>query len=65
MLFHRVVYLTMLSALFGSPAAFRAHLSFRTDAANNQMATATRPDTASKFDIESADDFLLSSPTRI
>jgi PEP-CTERM motif len=39
--------------------------SFSTGGPTNFMASATRPDTAGKFEIESADDFILTSPTAI
>ena len=39
--------------------------SFSTGGPTNFMASATRPDTTGKFEIESADDFILASPTAI
>src|SRR5215467_16016175 len=39
--------------------------TFNTGAVTNLMATATRPESAGKFEIESADDFAITSPTLI
>ena len=38
---------------------------FSTGNANNLMATATRPESPSKFEIEAADDFVLTAPTTL
>lgn len=54
----------MLSLGLALPAAAEP-FSFSTGGPTNFMASATRPDTAGKFEIESADDFILASPTAI
>jgi len=53
-----------VSLLFALPAA-AAPFTFNTGAVTNLMAAASRPESAGKFEIESADDFFLSSPTSI
>jgi hypothetical protein len=50
-------------SLLTSPAY--ADLLFSTGAATNLMATASRPDSPGQFEIESADDFPITSPTTI
>ncbi len=54
----------MLGLGMALPAAAET-FSFSTGDPTNSMASATRPDTAGKFEIESADDFILTSPTAI
>src|SRR3954451_8799920 len=54
----------MLGFGMALPAAAEP-FSFSTGGPTNSMASATRPDTAGKFEIESADDFILASPTAI
>jgi hypothetical protein len=54
----------MLSLGLALPAAAEPFF-FSTGDPTNSMASATRPDTAGKFEIESADDFILSSATTI
>lgn len=51
----------LLAALPASADPF----SFSTGNVTNSIATATRPESAGKFEIESADDFVLTSPTAI
>src|SRR5215831_1864087 len=53
-----------VSLLFALPAA-AAPFTFNTGAVTNLMAAASRPESAGKFEIESADDFFLTSPTSI
>jgi hypothetical protein len=53
-----------VSLLFVLPAA-AAPFTFNTGAVTNSMAAASRPESAGKFEIESADDFFLTSPTSI
>ena len=50
--------------LTARPAA-AGPFSFSTGSVTNLMAIASRPDSAGKFEIESADDFVLTSPTSI
>jgi hypothetical protein len=52
------------SSLLAGPALAEP-FTFSTGPATNQIATATRPSTAGKFEIESADDFALSQTTRL
>lgn len=54
----------LLSLLPAIPAA-ATPFSFSTGDPDGKIATATRPDSAGKFEIESADDFILSSSTAI
>src|SRR5437588_5817772 len=55
-----------LVLLTGLPvAAGPVPFSFSTGNPDGLMATASRPENASKFEIESADDFVLTAPTRI
>ena len=49
----------------GAGQAVAAPFSFDTGPATNQIATATRPSDGGKFEIESADDFILTQPTRL
>jgi hypothetical protein len=53
-----------VSLLSARPAA-ASPFTFNTGAVTNLMATASRPEGAGKFEIESADDFFLTSPTSI
>ena len=53
-----------VSLLFALPAA-AAPFTFNTGAVTNLMAAASRPESFGKFEIESADDFFLTSPTSI
>src|SRR5215813_2667058 len=55
------ISVSLLSALPAAAAPF----TFNTGAVTNLMAAASRPESAGKFEIESADDFFLSSPTSI
>jgi hypothetical protein len=49
----------------GAGQGVAAPFSFDTGPPTNQIATATRPSNASKFEIESADDFILTQSTRL
>jgi len=51
--------------LLGVLPAAADPFSFSTGSVTNLIATATRPESPGKFEIESADDFFLSSPTSI
>ena len=53
-----------LFAFAGAPA-MATPFFFSTGDVTNSIATATRPESAGKFEIESADDFVLTAPTRI
>ena len=55
------ISVSLLSALPAAASPF----TFNTGAVTNLMATATRPESAGKFEIESADDFFLTSATSI
>jgi len=50
---------------FAGQAAWAAPFFFDTGAPNGQMASASRPDSPGKIEIESADDFILNSATRL
>ena len=54
-----------ISGMAGSNPALAAPFFFSTGNPNNLIATASRPQNGSSFEIESADDFLLSQPTLI
>src|SRR6516162_1909803 len=54
----------LLGLLSAMPAAADP-FSFNTGAVTNLMATASRPSTGAPFEIESADDFAITSPTSI
>jgi len=55
------ISVSLLSAIPAAASPF----TFNTGAVTNLMAAASRPESAGKFEIESADDFFLSSPTSI
>ena len=55
------ISVSLLSALPAAASPF----TFNTGAVTNLMATASRPESAGKFEIESADDFFLTSATSI
>jgi hypothetical protein len=57
--------LSLLGCLFALPAAAAAPFSFSTGTPDGKMATATRPESTGKFEIESADDFILTTTTQI
>ncbi|HZR03129.1 MAG TPA: PEP-CTERM sorting domain-containing protein [Burkholderiales bacterium] len=59
--FHAVV----LSGLVGATAASAAPFFFNNGDVDGRMASASRPSTASDFEIESGDDFILTGRTRI
>lgn len=52
------------TALFAAPAAADSFF-FSTGNPDGLIATATRPESSGKFEIESADDFVLTGPTQI
>src|SRR5215472_665147 len=54
----------LIGLLPALPAA-ATQFFFSTGNPDGKIATATRPDTGSPFEIESADDFVLTSPTSI
>ncbi len=54
-----------MSGMAGSNPALAAPFFFSTGNPNNLIATASRPENGPSFEIESADDFLLSQPTLI
>ena len=61
-----VLPLSLLGCLPAMPAAARCcGLFFSTGDPDGLMATATRPDSDGKFEIESADDFILTTTTSI
>jgi hypothetical protein len=59
-----LVSLGLLGCLATFPAA-ATPFTFSTGNPDGKIATASRPGTAGKFEIESADDFVLSDPTRL
>ena len=57
-------YAVLIGLLTTMPAAATPFL-FSTGDPDGKMATASRPSTGGKFEIESADDFVVVAPTRI
>jgi PEP-CTERM motif len=57
--------LSLLGCLSAMPAAAETPFSFSTGNPDGLMATATRPDSPGKFEIESADDFVITHSTSI
>ena len=57
--------IVVVSLVFLSTAALAAPFAFSTGSPNGLIATGSRPDSAGKIEIESADDFLLTSQTQI
>jgi PEP-CTERM motif len=60
-----LIGIAALSSVLTFPAAAAPVTIFSTGDPDGKMATASRPESAGKFEIESADDFVLSSPTLI
>jgi len=56
---------TVLLGLLWATPATAGPFSFSTGGVTNLMATATQPASPGKFEIESADDFVLTSSTAI
>ena|SRR5438045_4909219 len=62
----KLTLLVLLSASFVAARINAQSFSYNNDFPNNQIATASRPESAGNIEIESADDFLITSnPTRI
>jgi len=59
------ILVAALGSLLIFPVAAAPVTIFSTGDPDGKMATASRPESAGKFEIESADDFVLSSPTLI
>jgi PEP-CTERM motif len=59
------ISVSLLGCLFALPAAAQTPFFFSTGDTDGKIATATRPDSAGKFEIESADDFVLTHSTSI
>jgi hypothetical protein len=57
--------LSLLGCLCALPAAAETPFFFSTGDTDGKIATATRPESAGKFEIESADDFVLTHSTSI
>ena len=57
--------ITVLALLLLTAPVTATPFFFSTGNPDGKMATASRPDTAGKFEIESADDFVLTGPTSI
>ena len=57
--------LSLLGCVSAMPAAAETPFSFSTGNPDGLMATATRPDSPGKFEIESADDFVITHSTSI
>jgi PEP-CTERM motif len=57
--------LSLLGCLFALPAAAQTPFFFSTGNPDGKIATASRPSSAGKFEIESADDFVLTHETSI
>jgi hypothetical protein len=60
-----VIPLALLGSLPAMPAAAQTPFSFSTGIPDGKIATATRPDVGAPFEIESADDFVLTHSTSI
>jgi PEP-CTERM motif len=60
-----VIPLALLSSLPAMPAPAQTPFFFSTGNPDGRMATATRPDAGAPFEIESADDFVLTHSTSI
>jgi hypothetical protein len=59
------IALSLLGCLCAPPAAAETPFSFSTGDPDGKIATATRPDSPGKFEIESADDFVLTTTTQV
>jgi hypothetical protein len=59
------VSVAVIGLLPAAAAAAETPFSFSTGDPDGKMATAARPDTGGKFEIESADDFILDAMTAI
>jgi hypothetical protein len=62
---HLLAVLAMALVLAGAPAAAADPFSFSTGEPDGRMATASRPESHHKIEIESADDFILASETQL
>jgi hypothetical protein len=60
----RLLSVTIVVALLAAPSS-AASFFFSTGDPDGKMATASRPGSAGKIEIESADDFVLTSPTQL
>jgi hypothetical protein len=60
-----VIAAALLSLAVTLPAAAQPSFFFSTGDPDGRMASASRPDTGVPFEIESADDFILASPTSL
>src|ERR1700720_3063981 len=61
----RLILPVLLGAALVAAQANAQSFSFTTGAPDGRLATGSRPDSAGKIEIESADDFILTSPTQI
>jgi hypothetical protein len=61
----KLILLVFLGAAFVPARTQAAPFSFSTGAPDGRMATASRPDSTGKFEIESADDFILTNPINV
>jgi hypothetical protein len=61
----KLILLIFLGAAFVAARTQADPFSFTTGAPDGRMAAASRPDSTGKFEIESADDFILTSPINI
>ena len=59
------ISLSLLGCLCAMPVAAETPFFFNTGSPDGKMATATRPDVGGPFEIESADDFVLTHSTSI
>ena len=62
---HSLAVLAMALVLAGATAASADPFSFSTGEPDGRMATASRPESHGKIEIESADDFILESETHL
>jgi hypothetical protein len=61
----KLILLVLFSASFIAARINALSFSYNNDFPNNLIGTASRPESTGKIEIESADDFLLNSPTNI
>ena len=61
----KLILLIFLGAAFVAAQTNADSFSFTTGSPDGRMATASRPESAGKFEIESADDFILTNPINV
>ena len=61
----KILLLAVISVVLGGNGVHAQIFSFSTGSPDGRLATASRPDSSGKIEIESADDFLLTNSTQI